>query len=317
MYYLNSHKKEMDMSSYIFETVEFKNQYPVNAFAASIQSSSFHWHYEYELIAVLKGCITISVSPKPIILHKGGIVLVNSKTVHEIKSEGENICMILQLDPALLKKESNDSSNYRFYLNSVLDEVPVKIQYSHFIKKMAKIVLYAIDQDKKNCYRLRAEIYCLIADLFEYVQYDMIMQSDQCDRDAALLMNMIDYLKANLSEPDVINNLYKELGMGEKTVYRYLKEHMGISLKDMVDTFRTNEAKRLLKNTDKSMGCIIDECGFGSENTFYRLFRKSTGLTPKEYRKQKTEVEKDPELKGYLEFELYEAKQLLLKIMED
>jgi AraC-like DNA-binding protein len=307
----------MDMSSYIFETVEFKNQYPVNAFAAFIQSSSFHWHYEYELIAVLKGSITISVSPKPITLYEGGIVLVNSKTVHEIKSEGENICMILQLDPALFKKESNDGSNYRFYLNSVLDEVPVKTRYSHFVKKMAKIVLYAIDQDKKNCYRLRAEIYCLIADLFEFVQYDMLMKSEQSDRDAALLMIMIDYLKANLSEPDVVNNLYKEIGMGEKTVYRYLKEHMGISLKDMVDTFRTNEAKRLLKITDKGMGCIIDECGFGSENTFYRLFKKCTGLTPKEYRQQKIEMEQKPELKGYLDFEINEAKQLLLKIMED
>ena len=39
------------MSSYIFETVEFEKKYPVNAFVASIQSSSFHWHYEYELLA--------------------------------------------------------------------------------------------------------------------------------------------------------------------------------------------------------------------------------------------------------------------------
>jgi AraC-type DNA-binding domain-containing proteins len=305
------------MSSYIFETVEFKNQYPVNAFVASIQSSSFHWHYEYELIVVLKGRITISVSPKPITLCQGDIILVNTKIVHEIKSEDENICMILQLDPALFKKENDDNICYRFYLNSVVDEEPAKKEYSYFIKKVAGIVLPTLQQDKKSCYRLRAEIYDLIADLFEYVQYDMYMKSEQSDSNAAMLMKIIDYLKDNLSKEDVVNCLYKEIGMGEKTVYRYLKEHVGISLKEMLDTLRASEAKRLLKNTDKSIACIIDECGFGSENTFYRLFKKNTGLRPNEYRQQKIDIEKTPKLRGYLDFEQNEARRILLEILED
>ncbi|WP_077612478.1 cupin domain-containing protein [Clostridium sp. Marseille-P2415] len=207
------------MSSYIFETVEFKNQYPVNAFVASIQSSSFHWHYEYELIVVLKGSITISVSPKPITLYQGDIILVNSKTVHEIKSEDKNICMILQLDPGLFKKENNDNIYYRFYLNSVVNEEPVKKEYTYFVKKVAGIVLPTLQQDKKSCYRLRAEIYGLIADLFEYVQYDMHLKTEQSDSNAAMLMKIIDYLKDNLSEEEVVNRLYREIGMGEKTVY--------------------------------------------------------------------------------------------------
>lgn len=305
------------MSSYIFETVEFKNQYPVNAFVTSIQSSSFHWHYEYELIVVVKGSITISVSPKPITMYEGDVILVNSKTVHEIKSEDKNLCMILQLDPGLFKKENNDNIYYHFYLNSVVNEEPVKKEYSYFVKKVAGIVLPTLEQDKKSCYRLRAEIYGLIADLFDYVLYDMYLKTEQSDSDAAMLMRIIDYLKNNLSEEDVVNSLYKEIGMGEKTVYRYLKEHVGISLKEMLDTLRVNEAKKLLKNTDKSIGCIIDECRFGSENTFYRIFKKNTGLTPNEYRQRKIDMQESPRLKGYQDFEQNEAKRILLKILED
>lgn len=305
------------MSSYIFETVEFKNQYPVNAFAASIQSSSFHWHYEYELIVVLKGSIIVSVSPKPIDMHQGDIILVNSKTVHEIKSEDQNICIILQLDPGLFKKENSDNAYYRFYLNSVVNEESAKKEYSYFVKKVAGIVLPILQQDRKACYRLRAKVYDLIADLFEYVQYDMHLKTEQSDSNAATLMKIIDYLKDNLSEEDVTGSLYKEIGMGEKTVYRYLKEHAGFSLKEMLDTLRVNEAKRLLKNTEKSIGYIIDECGFGSENTFYRIFKKSAGLTPNEYRQRKIDMEGSPKLRGYLDFEQGEAKRILLEILED
>lgn len=305
------------MSSYIFETVEFKNQYPVNAFVTSIQSSSFHWHYEYELVVVLKGSITISVSPKPITMHQGDVVLVNSKTVHEIKSEDKNLCMILQLDPALFKKEKDDNIYYHFYLNSVVNEEPVKIEYRYFVKKVAGIILPTLQQDKKSCYRLRAEIYGLIADLFDYVQYDMYLKTEQSDTNAAMLMKIIDYLKNNLWDEDIVSHLYKTIGMAEKTVYRYLKEHVGISLKEMLDTLRVNEAKKLLKSTDKNIGCIIDECGFGSENTFYRIFKKHTGRTPNEYRQQKIDIEESPKLKGYQDFEQNEAKHILYNILED
>lgn len=63
-------------------------------------------------------------------------------------------------------------------------------------------------------------------------------------------------------------------------MHRYLKNHVGMSVKDMVDTLRVDKAKKLLNHTEKNMNCIIDECGFGSENTFYRIFRQSTGMTP-------------------------------------
>lgn len=305
------------MSSYIFENVEFKNQYPVNAFVTSIQSSSYHWHYEYEMIAVLKGSITMSVSPKQITLSKGDVVLVNSKIVHEIQSNEENLCMILQLEPALFKKDSGDNFYYRFYLNSVACEIEPQKEYPYFFQKAAKIVSLILQQNEKSGYRIRAEVYNLIADLFEYVHYDMCMRTEQSDSNAELLMTMIDYLKSNLSERDLVNNLYKELGMSEKTVYRYLKEHVGISLKEMIDTLRTDKAKKLLKNTDKNMGYIIDECGFGSENTFYRIFRQRNGLTPKEYRQRGLEAGEKPRLKGYLDFEENEAKVILQKILEE
>lgn len=305
------------MSSYIFENVEFKNQYPVNAFVTSIQSSSYHWHYEYEMIAVLKGSITMSVSPKQITLNRGDVVLVNSKIVHEIQSNEDNLCMILQLEPALFKKDSGDNFYYRFYLNSVACEVAPQKEYSYFYQKAAKIVSLILQQNEKSGYRIRAEVYNLIADLFEYVHYDMCMRTEQSDRNAELLMTMIDYLKSNLSERDLVSNLYKELGMSEKTVYRYLKEHVGISLKEMIDTLRTDKAKRLLKNTDKNMGYIIDECGFGSENTFYRIFRQRNGLTPKEYRQRGLVEGEKPRLKGYLDFEENEAKVILQKILEE
>ena len=279
------------MSSYIFETVEFEKKYPVNAFVASIQSSSFHWHYEYELLAVLKGSITVRVSSRVLVLKKNDIILINSKSVHEIQcGQGDNLCMVLQLDPALFKNENGETIFYRFYLNSVTDELPVRGGYLHFVRRAARIVLGSLKkEEEKSYYRVCAEVYALIADLFEYVEYDMSMQTGQSDHDITLLMEIIDYIR----------------------------DHVGMSVKDMVDTLKVDKAKKLLNHTEKNMNCIIDECGFGSENTFYRIFRQSTGLTPREYRQKGLEQKDNGNLKGYLDFEECEAETIILEILEE
>ena len=49
------------MSYSIYESINKPSDFPVNAFVASIESSTLHWHNEYEIIGVLKGCIEVRV----------------------------------------------------------------------------------------------------------------------------------------------------------------------------------------------------------------------------------------------------------------
>ena len=75
-------------------------------------------------------------------------------------------------------------------------------------------------------------------------------------------------------------------------------------------------AKSLLKNTDKNMNYILDSCGFGSEKTFYRVFRRETGLTPNEFRHKGQIDQYNEQLKGYLDYEVSEVKEILKKVLE-
>lgn len=65
------------------------------------------------------------------------------------------------------------------------------------------------------------------------------------------------------------------------------------------------------------MDYIIDVCGFGSEKSFYRIIKNKTGLTPKAFREKGSIDHYNNELKGYLDFEIPIAKELLSQIIED
>ena len=90
------------MSSYIFETVDYDKKYPANVFVTHIGNSQFHWHYEYEICLVLKGSIKIIYDSEPTVYHENEIVLINSRVVHSVQSEEDNLCVFIQLDPVLL-----------------------------------------------------------------------------------------------------------------------------------------------------------------------------------------------------------------------
>ena len=108
---------------------------------------------------------------------------------------------------------------------------------------------------------------------------------------------------------------YKYIGMSEKTLYRFLKRHTYLTLKDLVTTTRLEKAQFLLTETENDISFIALECGFGNENTFYRLFKKSFGVTPTEYRQYGTVIEMNKEVKGYLEYNKSEAKSYLLSYL--
>ncbi len=77
------------------------------------------------------------------------------------------------------------------------------------------------------------------------------------------------------------------------------------------------KAKNLLKNTNKNMNYILDTCGFGSEKTFYRIFKQETGLTPRLFREKGQIIDASNSLKGYLNFEATKILAILKKMIQE
>lgn len=300
------------MNSYIFESIEQNEKYFAKCFIASIDHSNFHWHYEYELVLVIKGRVLIKISPDPVVLEAKDMLFINSKSVHEISNmEEENLCLFIQIEKRIFNEFKDDNKMYNFYFNSKLQEIPLKREYDYFVKLVSKIGLEALRTDMGGYYRSKSLLYMLIADLFEYVPYDVRQRGSSHVENTELLMEIIEYVSKNYKEDKVLEDLYRDLGISEKTTYRFLKSHIGLSPKELLDINRIDEAKKMLKYTDKSIQYISDNCGFQCENTFYRVFKKIMGVTPNTYRNNGAKDNKVPEIQGYLNFNTSEAINIL------
>lgn len=99
---------------------------------------------------------------------------------------------------------------------------------------------------------------------------------DAAMRDDAL------YLDANLS----LDKLARQVRGAPDYVSQTLNAHMGTTFFDYVAAWRVRAAQRLLVEGDKSVLEIAIEVGFNSRSTFYKAFKRETGLTPSAYRAQ-------------------------------
>ena len=72
--------------------------------------------------------------------------------------------------------------------------------------------------------------------------------------------------------------------INESYAARAFKCEMGMSITQYIRKVRFDNAKRLLKNTNVSVGNIALNVGYQDANYFTRLFTREVGVTPTEYR---------------------------------
>ena len=66
---------------------------------------------------------------------------------------------------------------------------------------------------------------------------------------------------------------------------RIWRQNTGSSLASRINKVRVEHASELLKTTDMTVADISERTGFGNQQYFYTLFKKTTGKTPDEFRK--------------------------------
>lgn len=77
------------------------------------------------------------------------------------------------------------------------------------------------------------------------------------------------------------------LNTNETYLFEAIKDTYKLTFNDYLNVMRLEHARELLSlpNTELTIEAIAIDSGFGSRNTFYRLFREKYGLTPVEFRK--------------------------------
>ena len=94
------------------------------------------------------------------------------------------------------------------------------------------------------------------------------------------------YIRENYFKPITLEKISKIARMSPFAFSRFFKKNCGAGFVEYLNRVRTNKACYLLRETDYQVHDIAVECGFGSISNFNKQFRKTEGISPRDYRAQ-------------------------------
>ncbi|MBW4083917.1 response regulator [Paenibacillus sp. S150] len=104
--------------------------------------------------------------------------------------------------------------------------------------------------------------------------------------DGRLVEEIRQYLARNYARDMTLQHIAERFFISRENVSRKFKQITGENLSDYLTDLRVDKAKTLLRNTNLRLSQVSELVGYEDEKYFSRVFKKSTGQTPREYRKQ-------------------------------
>ena len=101
-----------------------------------------------------------------------------------------------------------------------------------------------------------------------------------------LVDHMARRLTRDLQSPPTLAELAADFHFSENYLIRIFRDNMGLTPHAFVNAARVRKAKLLLLTSNITAERVAYECGFADYAHFYRMFRRDTGSSPKEYRQE-------------------------------
>ena len=98
------------------------------------------------------------------------------------------------------------------------------------------------------------------------------------------------YLQEHLAEEISLSVLAEQFHLNAQYISQLFKSEIGVNFLAYLTSIRMEKAKRLLLTTPLSIAEVAEQSGYGDYRVFTKVFKKSEGVTPSQYRRDFLEV---------------------------
>ena len=254
----------------VYQTENFGNRYDYRSNPHENYVMPPHIHEYSELAFTLSGTTTVIVEGKKYQLPPHHLIFILPNQIHEYRDETDSTMRYAVF--------SNDHIPAFFdQMHGLQPQNPVINMWEH------KHLLKALSATEPNDTIRLCGILNLICDA-------IIKKSKWIPRSTeqhSMFFDVIQYISQNFREDIQLKDLAKRLGYHEKYLSSSLHTLTGMNFRSFLCSYRINLAKEMLRSKDTASLRVADialRCGFSSINSFNRVFRENTGMTPTEYR---------------------------------
>ena len=249
----------------------------------------YHWQENTEILWIQKGELSLKIQEKNYIVKAGDIVYINPRALHGMQSRTPDCTYQAFIFPLSWLQFTQMDEVEETYLNPLLEGSAQAItRLPSSVARQIGIIFQEIYDDycssTGNWLMIKANLLRFYACLFQnnLITYRRQENSEQM----RLLLEIARYMQTHYKEKISLKKLGHTFHMSPKYFSLFFQKHFSRNLTEYVTSIRIESAKKLLVGSDAGIELISQQTGFSSSSYFIRMFRKSLGLTPGQYRKK-------------------------------
>lgn len=256
----------------------------------------WHYHIEYELVAITEGFGKRFVGSGVSDFAAGDIVLIGSNVPHFHLSDrtyyenNDLYCCseVIQFNTNIFPSEFQSMPEFES-ISRMLAESSRGLLF-HNVEVLDRIRTKLANFEQLDGLKRLIELYRILGVLsltpdFSYLSLAEVEKNKAKDMHNLPVYRAYQYLANNFKEPVTLEQVAEYAGQNPTALCRNFKQSTGRSIFNCLLEIRIDFAYKLLANSDFSIIQVAYESGFRNISHFNHKFKEMSGLSPLEYRR--------------------------------
>lgn len=247
-----------------------------------------HWHTEYEIIRVISGKLNVRLNNNTYTAGAGDILFVNPETIHSAVPD-DCVYECVDFDINFL---SVASEGCRYFFEGLTNgEYKLREYFTADESEVHTCVngLFELLTHKSTGYKFRVigALYEIFGVMIDNRFYSHIggVEKMGADKNTAKLKTVLSYMRANFDKPITLTDMADAAEMSPKYFCGFFKQMTRKSPIEYLNTYRIEQASKMLLNSGKSVTETAFACGFNDLSYFIKTFKTHKNTTPARFRK--------------------------------
>ncbi len=151
-----------------------------------------------------------------------------------------------------------------------------------FLESFSEMIQVSKRKHNRYC-KMMSILYNIMSRLID-ITHDNDVGNKHIDSVELYLRKAIEYVDMNYSKKMSIQDMSDYVGLDRKYLHRIFKVNLDKSPQEYLIVYRITKACSLIRNTDLSISNIAMSVGYNDMFHFSKIFKKTIGVSPSEYR---------------------------------
>lgn len=255
-----------------------------------------HTHDYFQLYYISRGQVTHHIDKQSARLKYGDTFIIPPNVKHFITLEEKDTAFYaLSFTPAFLEQSASANVMLGDFLKLLIvtpheklrPRLSLQLNDTLLVESLMERIMKEFNERNIGSWEIIREASSLLITLFSrnYFSERAEALSRKFISDKQSVLACVNYISEHCTENITLDGIAKSATMSKASFCKTFLEITGLSFKNFLNGKRIEKALEYIKEDKYKITTVGSICGYSDFSTFYRNFKKFTGISPQDYKR--------------------------------